>query len=90
MDIIGLLIHLKDLVPKYVIMVIIVFLLLTGICCVLGLTSFESRRKVVMLSCICDNPMASQLLNHLGGSAIKYCRICMVCICDIGYAHGVL
>ena len=27
------------------------------------------------------NPMASQLLNHLGGSAIKYCRICMVCIC---------
>ena len=30
---------------------------------------------------ICDNPMASQLLNHLGGSAIKYCRICVVCMC---------
>lgn len=29
---------------------------------------------------IADNPMASQLLNHLGGSALKYCRICMVCI----------
>eukprot|EP00731_Ephydatia_muelleri_P038964 Em1013g2a len=26
---------------------------------------------------IADNPMASLLLNHLGGSAIKYCRICM-------------
>eukprot|EP00731_Ephydatia_muelleri_P021977 Em0014g568a len=26
---------------------------------------------------IADNPIASQLLNHLGGSAIKYGRICM-------------
>ena len=35
---------------------------------------------VPILLFIADNPMASQLLNHLGGSAIKYCRICMVCI----------
>ena len=33
-----------------------------------------------LLCIICDNPMASQLLNHLGGSAKKYCRLCMVCI----------
>ena len=31
-----------------------------------------------LLCIICDNPMASQLLNHLGGSANKYCRLCMV------------
>ena len=31
-----------------------------------------------LLCIICDNPMASQLLNHLGGSAKKYCRLCMV------------
>ena len=27
---------------------------------------------------VCDNPRASELLNHLGSNAIKYCRICMV------------
>lgn len=31
-----------------------------------------------LLCIICDNPMASNLLNHLGGSATKYCRFCMV------------
>eukprot|EP00731_Ephydatia_muelleri_P006261 Em0003g509a len=35
---------------------------------------------IAPLMCIvCDNPRASELLNHLGSSAIKYCRICM---CD--------
>ena len=34
---------------------------------------------IAPLMCIvCDNPRASELLNHLGSSAIKYCRICMV------------
>ena len=32
-----------------------------------------------LLCVICDNPRASQLLSHLGGSAKKYCRFCMVC-----------
>ena len=27
---------------------------------------------------ICDNPRASELLGHLGSTALKYCRICMV------------
>ena len=30
--------------------------------------------------------MASQLLNHLGASAVKYCRIGMVCIVMYVYA----
>eukprot|EP00731_Ephydatia_muelleri_P005116 Em0002g1292a len=30
-----------------------------------------------LLCVICDNPRASQLLNHLGGSAKKFCRFCM-------------
>ena len=32
-----------------------------------------------LLCVICDNPRASQLLNHLGGAANKYCRFCTVC-----------
>ena len=32
-----------------------------------------------LLCIICDNPQASKLVNHLGGSANKYCRFCMVC-----------
>ena len=31
-----------------------------------------------LMCIICDNPRASELLNHLGSSALKYCRICMV------------
>lgn len=26
---------------------------------------------------VCDNPRASDLLNHLGSTALKYCRICL-------------
>ena len=33
-----------------------------------------------LLCIVCDNPMASQLCNLLvGGTAIMFCRICMVC-----------
>ena len=31
------------------------------------------------LCIICDNPRASELLNHAGSSAKRYCRMCMVC-----------
>ena len=31
-----------------------------------------------LICIVCDNPRASELLNHLGSSAIKYCCICMV------------
>ena len=27
---------------------------------------------------ICDNPRASELVNHLGSSANRYCRVCEV------------
>ena len=34
---------------------------------------------VAPLMCIlADNPRASELVNHLGSSARKYCRMCMV------------
>ena len=40
------------------------------------------KQEVVVLAplicIIADNPRASELLNHLGGSARRYCRICMV------------
>lgn len=31
-----------------------------------------------LLCVICDNPRASQLINHLTGSVRRYCRVCMV------------
>ena len=31
-----------------------------------------------LLLCICDNPRASELLNHRGSSARKPCRMCLV------------
>jgi hypothetical protein len=41
------------------------------------------EREVLVLAplmCIlADNPRASELLNHLGGAARRYCRMCMVC-----------
>ena len=41
----------------------------------------ETVLVVSPLMCIlADNPRASELLNHLGGSARKYCRMCMVCL----------
>ena len=49
-----------------------------------GLEAFDSYLQqtvlvIAPLLCVlCDNPRASELLNHLGGSARKYCRMCMV------------
>lgn len=31
-----------------------------------------------LLCIVCDNPRASDLLNHLGSQATKHCRMCMV------------
>ena len=31
-----------------------------------------------VLAFLCDNPRHSELLNHAGGNARKYCRMCMV------------
>lgn len=31
-----------------------------------------------VMAALCDNPRHSELLNHLGGSANLYCRICLV------------
>ena len=31
-----------------------------------------------VMSLLCDNPRASELLNHLGSNAKKFCRICLV------------
>ena len=31
-----------------------------------------------IITLICDNPRASELLNHNGSSARRYCRMCMV------------
>lgn len=47
----------------------------------------ELQQKVVVLAplmCIlADNPRACELLNHLGGSSRRYCRMCMVNLpCD--------
>lgn len=32
-----------------------------------------------LLLVICDNPRASELVNHLGSGANKYCHLCEVC-----------
>lgn len=33
-----------------------------------------------LLCIICNNPRAAELLNHLGSTAKKYCRFCMVSV----------
>lgn len=38
---------------------------------------------------IADNPMASELCNHLGSAATKYCRICMVRHVAIGMKQDI-
>ena len=41
----------------------------------------ETVLVVAPLMCIvCDNPRASELLNHLGSRAIKYCHLCVVSV----------
>ncbi len=38
---------------------------------------------VAPLMCVlADNPRASEVLNHLGGAARRYCRMCTVSICS--------
>ena len=50
----------------------------------------ESVLVIAPLLCIiCDNPRASQLLNHLGGSAKKFCRFCMVSEVESIYFDGI-
>ena len=49
-----------------------------------GIVCFDASldKNVYVLSpiicALCDNARASELLNHLGSCALKYCRICMV------------
>ncbi len=31
-----------------------------------------------VMAALCDNPRHSELLNHMGGSANMYCRMCLV------------
>ena len=40
-----------------------------------------------LLLCICDNPRASELLNHRGSTARKPCRMCLVSPYVITYAQ---
>ena len=48
-----------------------------------GICMYEAavKEKVMIapvIFIIADNPMASELCNHLGSAAVKYCRFCMV------------
>ena len=49
-----------------------------------GITAFDaySQQEVLVIAplifIVCDNPRASELVNHLGSKALKYCRFCMV------------
>ena len=36
--------------------------------------------KAPVICVIADNPRASEILNHRGGSSRRYCRKCMVCV----------
>ena len=49
-----------------------------------GIEAFDAHLKEMviivspLLCIVADNPRASEVLNHLGGSARRYCRMCMV------------
>ena len=49
-----------------------------------GLVTYDAHLKQQVLvvcpvfCCICDNPRASELTNHMGSVAKMYCRMCMV------------
>ena len=51
-----------------------------------GIEIYDSllKRNIIIIAPVlcflCDNVRASELLNHLGSKAKKFCRICMVCI----------
>ena len=42
-----------------------------------------------VLAILADNPSHSELLNHSGGSANKYCRMCMVSKCKYIHTGGI-
>lgn len=52
-----------------------------------GMVVYDSymKQKVMVIApvicCICDNARASDIVNHIGSAANKYCRICQV-ICS--------
>ena len=56
-----------------------------------GIVTYDAflREEVVVVApiicLICDNPRASELLNHLGATARLYCRMCMV-----SYTHMIV
>ncbi len=49
-----------------------------------GMEAYDAhlRRPVLVvapvLCAICDNPRASEVVNHMGGAALKFCRMCTV------------
>lgn len=51
-----------------------------------GLVTYDARlgQKVLVIApvlcVICDNPRASEITNHTGSSARRYCRMCQVMI----------
>ena len=49
-----------------------------GILCYDGNTCCNVLVFPRVMCIMCDNPRASEVLNHLGSSANKYCRMCMV------------
>ena len=55
-----------------------------------GIEAFDAAlgEEVILIApvlCVlCDNPRHSEIMNHSGASANKYCRICMVsCVCNL-------
>ena len=42
-----------------------------------------------VLLVMCDNPRASEVLCHLGSSANKFCRMCLVCYNSINWGMHV-
>lgn len=51
-----------------------------------GITVYDAhlQQKSILIAPVmaflCDNPRHSEMLNHAGGCANKYCRMCMVCL----------
>ena len=50
-----------------------------------GIPAYDAylKKEVLLvapvMAFLCDNPRHSELINHAGGCAKKYCRMCMVC-----------
>ncbi len=56
-----------------------------------GMEAYDAhlRRPVLVvapvLCAICDNPRASEVVNHMGGAALKFCRMCTVSMNALKY-----